>query len=247
MNTFGRIFRVTTWGETHGEAVGVVIDGCPSGLELNEEDIQSELERRRPGQSDVTTSREERDRVKILSGIFEGKTTGTPISMIVENLDVDSKKYERLKNIIRPGHADFTYEKKYGIRDWRGGGRASGRETVGRVAAGAVAKKILSAEGIEVIGHVVEIGGIRAKEMRIEEIRENTKKNAVRCADLHAAEKMEELIKKVKEEGDSVGGIVEVIALGVPPGLGDPVFDKLDAELTKALMSIGAVKGVEIG
>ncbi|MHC1584662.1 MAG: chorismate synthase [Candidatus Syntropharchaeia archaeon] len=247
MNTFGRIFRVTTWGETHGEAVGVVIDGCPSGLELNEEDIQSELERRRPGQSDVTTSREERDRVKILSGIFEGKTTGTPISMIVENLDVDSKKYERLKNIIRPGHADFTYEKKYGIRDWRGGGRASGRETVGRVAAGAVAKKILSAEGIEVIGHVVEIGGIRAKEMRIEEIRENTKKNAVKCADLHAAEKMEELIKKVKEEGDSVGGIVEVIALGVPPGLGDPIFDKLDAELTKALMSIGAVKGVEIG
>ncbi|MHC1636435.1 MAG: chorismate synthase [Candidatus Methanospirareceae archaeon] len=246
-NSFGSLFRVTTWGESHGKAIGVVVDGCPAGIELSEEDIQKELERRRPGVSEVTTRRAEEDRVIILSGIFEGKTLGTPISMLVYNKDVDSSPYEEIKDIARPGHADFTYEVKYGIRDYRGGGRASGRETVARVAAGAIAKKILAKHGIEIIGHVVEIGGIRAKKMGIEEIRGNVERNAVRCADLEAAKRMEERIKEVMKEGDSVGGIVEIIALNVPAGLGEPVFDKLDAELAKALMSIGAVKGVEIG
>ncbi|MHC1610935.1 MAG: chorismate synthase [Candidatus Methanospirareceae archaeon] len=246
-NSFGRIFKVTTWGESHGEAVGVVVDGCPSGLELSEADIQYELERRRPGVSGITTERKESDEVKVLSGIFEGKTLGTPISMLVWNKDVDSSSYEPLKDIPRPGQADLSYQLKYGIRDYRGGGRASGRETVARVAAGAVAKKILAGHAIQILGHVVEVGGIRARKVSIEEIASNTERNAVRCADLEAARRMEALIKDVKEIGDSIGGIVEVIALGVPPGLGEPVFDKLDAELAKALMSIGAVKGVEIG
>jgi chorismate synthase len=246
-NSFGKTFRVTTWGESHGEALGVVVDGCPAGLELSEEDIQYELDRRRPGVSEITTERKEADEVKILSGVFEGKTLGTPISMLVWNKDVDSSPYEALRHIARPGQADFSYQLKYGIRDYRGGGRASGRETVARVAAGAIAKRILANRGIEIIGHVVAIGGIRAKKVSTDEIESNTERNAVRCADLEAARRMEALIKEVKEEGDSVGGIVEVIALGVPTGLGEPVFDKLDAELAKALMSIGAVKGVEIG
>lgn len=246
-NTFGKSFKITTYGESHGKAIGVVVDGCPSGIELREFDIQKELDRRRPGQSDVSTPRRELDKVEILSGIFEGKTTGTPISMLVWNKDSDSSKYITLKDTPRPGHADYTYFKKYGIRDYRGGGRASARETVARVAAGAIAKKILKLKGIEVLGHVVEIGGIRAKSVTIEEIRNNVEKNPVRCADLESAEKMREGILKAREEGDSVGGIVEIIALGVPAGIGEPVFDKLDAQLAKALMSIGAVKGVEIG
>ncbi|MHC1623734.1 MAG: chorismate synthase [Candidatus Methanospirareceae archaeon] len=246
-NSFGKTFRVTTWGESHGEALGVVVDGCPAGLELSEADIQYELDQRRPGVSEITTERKEADEVKILSGVFEGKTLGTPISMLVWNKDVDSSPYEALRHIARPGQADFSYQLKYGIRDYRGGGRASGRETVARVAAGAIAKRVLADRGIEIIGHVVEIGGIRAKKVSTDEIESNTERNAVRCADLEAARRMEALIKEVKEEGDSVGGIVEVIALGVPTGLGEPVFDKLDAELAKALMSIGAVKGVEIG
>ncbi|MEA2074321.1 MAG: chorismate synthase [Euryarchaeota archaeon] len=246
-NSFGKIFRVTTWGESHGEAMGVVVDGCPSGLELSEADIQYELDRRKPGVSEITTERKESDEVKILSGVFEGKTLGTPISMLVWNKDVDSSPYEALKHIARPGQADFSYQLKYGIRDYRGGGRASGRETVARVAAGAIAKKILASQAIQIIGHVVEIGGIRARKVSIEEITGNAESNAVRCADLEAARRMEALIKSAKDEGDSVGGIVEVLALGVPAGLGEPVFDKLDAELAKALMSIGAVKGVEIG
>ncbi|MHC1600671.1 MAG: chorismate synthase [Candidatus Methanospirareceae archaeon] len=246
-NSFGKTFRVTTWGESHGEALGVVVDGCPAGLELSEADIQYELDRRRPGVSEITTERKEADEVKILSGVFEGKTLGTPISILVWNKDVDSSPYEALRHIARPGQADFSYQLKYGIRDYRGGGRASGRETVARVAAGAIAKRVLANRGIEIIGHVVEIGGIRAKKVSTDEIESNTERNAVRCADLEAARRMEALIKEVKEEGDSVGGIVEVIALGVPTGLGEPVFDKLDAELAKALMSIGAVKGVEIG
>ena len=246
-NTFGKIFRVTTWGESHGAAMGVVVDGCPAELELSEAGVQHELDRRKPGVSELTTERKEADEVKILSGVFDGKTLGTPISMLVWNKDVDSSPYERIKNVARPGQADFTYQMKYGIRDYRGGGRASGRETVARVAAGAIAKKILAMHDIQILGHVVEIGGIVAKEVGIEELKTNVDKNAVRCADSEAAGKMEALIKQVKAAGDSVGGIVEVIAFGVPTGLGEPVFDKLDAELAKALMSIGAVKGVEIG
>lgn len=246
-NTFGTLFSITTWGESHGYAVGVVIDGCPSGILLSEADIQKELDRRRPGQSDITTPRKEEDRAEILSGVFSGKTTGAPITVLVKNRDIDSGKYEPLRSTPRPGHADFTYEMKYGFRDWRGGGRSSARETVGRVAAGAIAKKILALHGVKILGHVVELGGIRAKETDINEIRENTEKNPVRCADPEAALKMEAMIQASRSEGDSVGGIVEILCLGVPPGAGEPVFDKLSAELAKALMSIGAVKGVEIG
>lgn len=246
-NTFGILFRITTWGESHGPAVGVVIDGCPSGIPLDEDDIQKELDRRRPGQSGITTQRKEEDKAEILSGVFSGKTTGAPISIIIWNEDVDSSKYESLRNTPRPGHADLTYELKYGIRDWRGGGRSSARETIGRVAGGAVAKKILSLQGIEILGHVVELGGIRAKAASIENVRENTGKNPVRCADPDAAVEMEAMIYAARSDGDSVGGIVEIISIGVPAGVGEPVFDKLNAELAKALMSIGAVKGVEIG
>ena len=246
-NTFGALFRITTWGESHGPAVGVVIDGCPAGLSLREADIQKELDRRRPGQSNITTQRKEEDKAEILSGIFSGKTTGAPISIMVRNKDVDSSKYESLKNTPRPGHADLTYEIKYGFRDWRGGGRSSARETIGRVAAGAVAKKILQTHDIEILGHVVDLGGIRAKAVNIDEIRENTMKNPVRCADLEAASEMEAIILKARSEGDSVGGIVEIIGIGIPAGVGEPVFDKLSSDLAKALMSIGSVKGVEIG
>jgi len=242
---------VMTWGESHGEALGVVVDGCPAGIELSAADIQHELDRRRPGMSEIASERREADEVLILSGVFEGKTLGTPISMLVWNKDVDSTPYDEIKHIARPGQADYSYQMKYGLRDYRGGGRASGRETLARVAAGAIAKKVLAYHNIGVVGHVVEIGGIRAKarseEVDLKEIKRIADMNAVRCADSEAAVQMQELIKRAKREGDSVGGIVEVIATGVPPGLGEPVFDKLDAELAKALMSIGAVKGVEIG
>ncbi|MBN1455905.1 MAG: chorismate synthase [Methanomicrobia archaeon] len=246
-NSFGTAFRVTTWGESHGLAVGVVIDGCPAGLALSAADIQHELNRRKPGVSEVTTARKEADEVQLLSGIFEGETLGTPISMLVWNKDVNSSPYEPFQHIPRPGQADYTYQLKYGRRDHRGGGRASGRETLARVAAGAIAKKILTQHSIEILGHVVEIAGIRSREVSVAEIRDRAERTAVRCADPEAAELMEAVIKAAKEEGESVGGIVEVRALGVPPGLGEPVFDKLDAELAKALMSIGAVKGVELG
>lgn len=246
-NSFGTLFRITTWGESHGHAVGAVIDGCPAGLLLDESDIQKELDRRRPGQSDITTPRKEEDKAVILSGVFQGKTTGAPISIIVYNNDVDSSKYEALQNTPRPGHADLTYQLKYGFRDWRGGGRSSARETIGRVAAGAIAKKILGSKGIEVIAHVIELGGICAKAVDAGQIRKNRDKNPVRCADMDAALQMEAMIHAAKGEGDSVGGIVEIISLGVPAGVGEPVFDKLSAELAKGLMSIGAVKGVEIG
>ena len=240
-----------TWGESHGEALGVVVDGCPAGIELSAADIQHELDRRRPGMSEIASERREADEVLILSGVFEGRTLGSPISMLVWNKDVDSTPYEAIKHIARPGQADYSYQMKYGLRDYRGGGRASGRETLARVAAGAIARKVLAYHNIEIVGHVVEIGGIRAraraKEVDVKEIKRNAEMNAVRCADPEAAVQMLDLIKRVKSEGDSVGGIVEVIATGVPPGLGEPVFDKLDAELAKALMSIGAVKGVEIG
>jgi chorismate synthase len=242
-NSFGDIFRITTWGESHGAALGVVIDGCPAGLSISKKEIQLELSRRSPGQSSLTTSRKEPDEVEILSGIFEGKTTGCPISLLVKNRDIDSSKYEKIKSLFRPGHADFTYLAKYGIRDYRGGGRSSARETVARVAGGAIAKKILGKKRITIIGHTVQIGKIKAQRFSKKEI----EKNPVRCADKISAAKMASEIQKAKKTGDSVGGIIEVIAKKVPPGLGEPVFNKLDADITKAMMSLGAVKGVEIG
>lgn len=246
-NTFGKAFSITTWGESHGPAVGVVIDGCPPGLELSQAEIQHELDRRRPGQSEITTPRKEEDIIEILSGVFEGRTTGTPIAMLVKNKDAISGAYDLIRDKPRPGHADFTYQMKYGIRDHRGGGRASARETVGRVAAGAVAKKLLSGHGIRILAHVTELGGIKASPVPVEEIQANVESNQVRCADPRAAKAMIERVKQAVADKDSVGGIVEIIALGVPCGLGEPVFDKLDADLAHALMGIGAVKGVEIG
>ncbi|MHC1630869.1 MAG: chorismate synthase [Methanotrichaceae archaeon] len=249
-NSFGTLFRITTWGESHGRGVGVVVDGCPAGLQLNEEIVQKELDRRRPGQSIISTQRREEDCVEILSGIFEGKTTGTPISMLVWNRDAKSSTYESIKHRPRPGHADYTYQARYGIRDHRGGGRSSGRETVGRVAAGAIAKEFLAQERIEILGYVIKLGGIKASVSSFEDlscIREITESNMVRCPDPEAAEKMVQALNNARKEGDSLGGIAEIIATGVPPGLGEPVFDKLDADLAKALMSLGAVKAVEIG
>jgi chorismate synthase len=252
-NTIGKEFCVTTWGESHGSAVGCVVDGCPAGLGVTLEDIQKELDKRKPGQSDVMTSRGEKDKVEILSGIFEGKTIGTPISMIVQNKDVDSSKYKAFKDKPRPSHADFTWQAKFGIRDWRGGGRASARETVGRVAGAAIAKKLL-AETLktEVFAHTRQVGQIVAKEMKIESLgacqcREVVYSNPIRALDLELAKEMEEDIRKAKSEGDSLGGVVECIALGVPAGLGEPVFDKLTADLAKAVCSIPAVKGIEFG
>lgn len=248
-NTFGIIFRITTWGESHGRAVGVVLDGCPAGLALASEDIQKELDRRRPGQSRASTARKEEDKVEILSGIFEGRTTGTPISLLVWNKDANSSAYDLLRDRPRPGHADYTYQMKYGLRDHRGGGRASARETVGRVAAGAIAKKLLQESGIRIVAYVTELGGIRADidSHDLGELCARAESNAVRCPDAAAAEQMMARLDDVRAEGDSLGGIVEIVAEGVPAGLGEPVFDKLDADLAKALMSIGAVKSVEIG
>ncbi|HUL37520.1 MAG TPA: chorismate synthase, partial [Thermodesulfobacteriota bacterium] len=242
-NSFGTLFRVTTWGESHGKALGVVVDGCPPRIELSEEDIQREMERRRPGEHAASSPRKERDRVEILSGVFEGKSTGTPISIIVWNEDVNSAAYDEIKNIFRPGHADFTYQAKYGIRDHRGGGRASARETIGRVAGGAVAKKILEKEKVEIIAYTVELGGIQIEKIDFEEI----ERNGLRCPDRKAAVAMEKKIDETKEKGDTLGGIVEILVQGCPSGLGEPVFDKLEADLAKALMSIGSVRGVEIG
>ena len=242
-NSFGKLFRITTWGESHGEALGVVIDGCPPRIDLSNEDIQKELDRRKPGQGKGSSPRKEKDRVEVLSGIFEGKTTGTPLSLLIRNEDVDSSPYEEWKEVFRPGQADFTYQAKYGIRDYRGGGRASARETVGRVAAGAVAKKILEKENVEIIAYTVELGGIRSGKIDFSEI----EKNGLRCPDRDAAIAMGKRIEEVKTRGDSVGGIVEILVRGCPPGLGEPVFDKLEADLAKALMSLGAIRGVEVG
>jgi len=242
-NSFGHIFRITSFGESHGKALGVVIDGCPAGLEISPKEIALELDRRKPGTSPITSPRKESDKVEIFSGAFEGKTLGTPIALLFFNHDVDSSKYEKLKNLYRPGHADYTYDQKYGYRDWRGGGRASARETVARVAAGAIAKKLLAHFGIEIFAYSQEIAGIRCQSID----RNVIETNAARAADREAAQKMEQAILEAKASGDSVGGIVEVIATGVPPGFGESVFDKLDAEIAKALMSIPAAKGVEIG
>jgi len=241
-NSFGTLFRITTWGESHGKALGVVIDGCPPKIELSEEDIQREMDRRRPGQGPGSSPRKERDRAEILSGVFEGKTTGTPISIIIWNEDVHSAPYDEIKNLFRPGHADSTYQAKYGIRDHRGGGRASARETVGRVAAGAVAKKILEQEKMKVSAYTIELGGIRAEKMD-----DDVEKNLFRCPDRNAAIAMEKRVEEIRAQGDTVGGVVEIQIRGCPPGLGEPVFDKLGADLARALMSIGTVRGVEIG
>ena len=241
-NTFGKLFCITTWGESHGPAVGVVVDGCPPGIEMDESIIQKMLDRRRPGRATTSTSRKEKDQAKILSGVFEGRTTGTPIMIMVENQDAKSNAYNSIANVYRPGHGDFTYQAKYGIRDWRGGGRSSARETVGRVAAGAVAMEVLKSKNIEILAHTVALGSITAEKFDAETIC----LNPFLCADPVAAEKMTEEVENVKRQGDSLGGVVEIRVKNVPPGIGEPVFDKLDAEIAKALMSIGAVKGVEI-
>ncbi|MBP9717807.1 chorismate synthase [Candidatus Gracilibacteria bacterium] len=242
-NTFGKLFRVTTFGESHGGALGCIIDGCPASLALSEEDIQKDLDRRRPGQSAITTPRNEPDKVRIVSGVFEGKTTGAPIGMIVENTSQRSSDYDSLKNVFRPGHADYTWEMKFGFRDYRGGGRSSGRETISRVMAGAVAKKLIAREGVSIIAFAKQVGPIIAQTIEPDFIEKNT----VRTADPHKAPEMEAYIAKAKEEGDSVGGIVEIWIKGTPVGLGEPVFDKLNADLAKALVSIPTVKGVEFG
>ena len=242
-STYGKAFKITTWGESHGDGVGVVIEGCPAGLPLKESDIQKDLDRRRTGQSKVTTTRKEGDKIIIMSGVFKGKTTGTPISMRVDNKDADSSKYELIKHLYRPGHADYTYDMKFGFRDYRGGGRSSARETVGRVAAGAIAKKLLARDKITVTGFTRQIGHLSATTVNFKEI----ERNIVRCPDAKTAEKMVDAIIQARKNGDSLGGVVEVIARGVPAGLGEPVFDRLDADLAKAVMSIPAVKGMEIG
>lgn len=241
-NTFGNLFRITTWGESHGPALGAVIDGCPPGIPLSTEYIQKDLDRRKPGKA-LTSARKETDRVEILSGVFEGVTTGTPISLIVHNHDVRSRDYSDIAQLYRPGHADRTYEQKYGIRDWRGGGRSSARETVARVAAGAVARKFLERHGISVRAYTLALAGIQCRGFDPDEI----EKNPLYCPDSAAARQMEARLNELRAAGDSAGGIVEVCATGCPAGLGEPVFDKLDARLAAALMSIGAVKGVEIG
>ncbi len=242
-NTFGTMFRMTTWGESHGKGVGVVVDGCPPNIPLDEATIQSMLDRRRPGTSAASTSRKEPDHAIIMSGVFENKTTGTPIMIMVKNKDADSRAYKANADLFRPGHGDITYQGKYKIRDWRGGGRASARETVARVAAGAVANTLLERENISVSAYTIELGGIKAKKRDFDAV----DRNMFFCPDMDAAAEMEKRVVKVKKAGDSLGGIVEIRVKNVPVGLGDPVFDKLDADLAKALMGVGAVKGVEIG
>jgi chorismate synthase len=248
-NTFGQFFRVTTFGESQGGGIGVIIDGCPPKIDICEAEIQQELDRRRPGQSKFTTQRKEEDRCKILSGVFEGKTLGTPIGILVRNKDARPEEYVEIARKFRPSHADFTYEAKYGIRNWQGGGRASARETIGRVAAGAVAKKILSilCSEFEIVAYVAQIHEIAAKINRSVVTMKDVEKNAVRCPDGAAAKKMASLIEQVRGEGDSVGGVIECVARGIPPGLGEPVFDKLEADLAKAMLSLPATKGFEVG
>jgi chorismate synthase len=244
-SSFGQIFRVSTFGESHGAAIGAIVDGCPPGLPLTEAMIQDDLDRRRPGRSSLVSPRQEKDRVKILSGVFEGKTTGTPIGLAIENQDARPTDYSKLKELYRPGHADYTYEQKYGRRDWRGSGRSSGRETAARVAAGAVARLALEKLGITVIGAVQEIAGIEVDLNRYNWA--VVRDEPLRCPDPEATAKIEAALIEAISSGDSVGGVVTVKACGVPVGLGEPVFDKLDARLGAAMLSIGAVKGVEIG
>src|SRR5215813_7164108 len=248
-NTFGQLFRVTTFGESHGGGIGVIIDGCPPRIEISEAEIQRELDRRRPGQSKLTTQRKEADRCEILSGVFEGKTLGTPIAILVRNKDARPEDYSEIARKFRPSHADYTYEAKYGIRNWQGGGRASARETIGRVAAGAIAKKTLSAlyAQFELVAYVTQIHDVAAKIDRSKVKMNDVEKNTVRCPDASAAKKMMSLVEQIRDSGDSVGGVIECVARGIPPGLGEPVFDKLEADLAKAMLSIPATKGFEIG
>lgn len=247
-NTFGHLLRITTFGESHGGAVGVVIDGFPSGFAISEEEIQKELDRRRPGQTAITSPRNEPDKIHIFSGVFNGKTTGTPILLLAYNKDAKPEDYLNLKDLYRPGHADYTYQKKYGIRDWRGSGRASARETLGRVAAGAIAKKYLKEKlGIEILSYVEQVGEVKTDIDFNSVTVDMVESNIVRCPDTSTAEKMIKLIKRVKAEGDSIGGVIRGIIRNLPIGLGEPVFDKLPADLAKAMMSINAVKGFEIG
>lgn len=247
-NSLGKLFTITSFGESHGRCVGTIIDGCPAGLAITEEDIQREVDKRKPGVAIAATRRAEEDKVEVLAGIFNGRTTGAPICLVIWNRDIDSSEYEKTRFLLRPGHADYTAFMKYGgFNDFRGGGRFSGRITAGFVMAGAIAKKLLNLIGIEVLAHTIEIGGVKAEPRGFDEIRENIDKNPVKCADLKAAEAMSKAIETVKEEGDSIGGMIEGIALNVPVGLGEPVFDTLDGDLAKALLAIPAVKGVEFG
>src|SRR5437588_7363122 len=248
-STFGQFFRVTTFGESHGGGIGVVIDGCPSKIDISEADVQRELNRRRPGQSKITTQRQEEDRCEILSGIFEGKTLGTPIGILVRNKDARPQDYAEVAKKFRPSHADFTYEAKYGIRNWQGGGRASARETIGRVAAGVVALKVLRSfyPKIDIVAYVRQIHELAAKIDRPKVKAGEVDANIVRCPDRVLAKKMISLIEKTRAEGDSLGGVIECVARNVPVGLGEPVFDKLEADLAKAMLSLPATKGFEIG
>lgn len=244
-STYGNIFKITTWGESHGKALGVVVDGCPAGIDLCEEDIQIFLNRRKPGQSKYTTQRNEDDKVEILSGIFEGKTTGTPISMVVHNKDHHSADYSQIASYYRPGHADYTFDEKYGFRDYRGGGRSSGRETIGRVAAGAIASKILAQLDISITTYSKSIGNVQIDYNNFN--KDEIENNPMYMPDNNAAIKAGELLKEKMAEMDSVGGVIECLVDGMPVGVGEPVFDKIDANLSKAIMSIGAIKGFEIG
>lgn len=248
MNNFGNLFRITTFGESHGGGVGVIIDGCPPRLEISTEEIQWELDRRRPGQSKITTPRNESDTCEILSGVFEGKTLGTPIAILVRNKDQRSQDYDEMSVKYRPSHADYTYEAKYGIRNWQGGGRSSARETIGRVAAGAIAKKILKqVAGVEIVAYVKRIKHLEAVVNPDTVILEEVENNIVRCPDADCAEKMIDLIDEIRRQKDSLGGVVECVVRNLPAGLGEPVFDKLEADLAKAVMSLPATKGFEIG
>ena len=246
-NSFGQAFNITTFGESHGKAIGVIVDGCPSGLEIDEEFIQKELERRRPGQSKIVTQRKEADQMEILSGVFEGKSTGTPISMVIFNKDAKSKDYSHIADKYRPSHADFTYQNKYGIRDYRGGGRSSARETAARVAAGAIAKLFLQQKGVSIQAYVNQVGPLKLEKSYQDLDLSLTEENIVRCPDESMAEEMIELIKSVRKDGDTIGGVVKCVIKGCPVGLGDPAFDKLHADLAKAMLSINAAKGFEYG
>ena len=246
-DNIGKLFTITSFGESHGRCVGVIIDGCPAGLAVTGDDIQKEVDRRRP-KSSISTARNEPEIVEILSGIYDGHTTGAPICLLVWNTDIDSSVYEKIKSLPRPGHADYTNFVKYGgFNDYRGGGRSSGRITAGFVMAGAIAKKLLASIGIEVLAHTIEIGGIKAVEKGYDEIKETVEINTLRCADPEAAEEMMKVIEKARAEGDSVGGIIECFAINIPAGLGEPVFDTMEGDLAKAMFSIPAVKGIEFG
>lgn len=246
-NTYGKKFKITTFGESHGKAIGVTIDGCPSGLEIDEDFIQSELDRRKPGQSKITTQRKEGDKAEILSGVFEGKSTGTPIAIVIYNEDQKSKDYTHIADTFRPSHADYTYWEKYGIRDYRGGGRSSARETAARVAAGAIAKMILKQINVEINAYVSQAGNIKLNKSYTELDFTKTESNIVRCPDEKVANEMIELIDQTRKNQDTIGGVVSCVIKGTPVGLGEPVFDRLHAELGKAMLSINAVKGFEYG